>query len=930
MAIVDSIKRAAAALLRPRVVTPPAPNATIPTSSQRARLDPKTAAAMRSIDSMLGRVTYGAGPVQTRYSTVPGTGLTPERIYQVHQQNRMGYPLQKAELDEEVLDRDAHLYGLQQARIVEVSNKPLKLMPFNESPLAAAVASFCEAILYDLDGYDQDVEDLLTASGRGYACSEVTWDFRKVRCTTPGGERVTLSNVIRPIALDWVHPKHFRFDAVTDEPYLVTAGGDLARLLPGKFVFHASSGTGLIERRGYMMQCVWLHAIKQWSLRDWVVYSNLFGVPQIHGIYDGTHQLDEDRETYSQILRDFGQGIPVLHGADFRIEAQHAPEGGRSNDVFGALIGYSNAEMSKRIQGQTLTTEIGGQGSYALGEVQADVKYGIVKSDARKLAQTERSDLLRPIVQLNSELLARAFGADPDDIMACVPRVSRRIERETTPEIRQRILAGLQDMGLPLDEEQIREEFGADAPRPGSRPVSKEPPPEAAPPAAAPPDAPPTPPTPPTPPASDAPRTALNMERAAETLANFARGGAIVHPRDVLQAFGVAIDAAMEDLAPSGKGEGDGGGRGKKDLAEALFAHTDQPRDANGRFAKTAGAKASVAQKIAKHLTENGHAAEADGSTVRLKSGATIDIGDRGERSYSEGSSHKVQALVEGHLREHADKHVRDWASKTTPAPIPKRKIDPAKAAARAKAREERQAAKDKERAARAEAREAKRAARAEANQARAKAVAERRQAREQKRAEQVRALQELGAPVGKNGKIDASRVPGASKGFRPLVSADPENSFRGRSFSARSAKEMQAEFLGAAGRGGDNEQILRQQLGHLQVRDPVQWEAISEKYEKPVATFDEAFAVLAKAASKGTPNRKPDWRNFDLQALQECSGLQGLQLPAWMHEAQLSAQEREHYAEAAASGDYEQGDDYGDDSGLVYHPPKENSEVPF
>lgn len=90
------------------------------------------------------------------------------------------------------------------------------------------------------------------------------------------------------------------------------------------------------------------------------------------------------------------------------------------------------------------------------------------------------------------------------------------------------------------------------------------------------------------------------MERAAETLANFARGGAIVHPRDVLQAFDVAIDATME-LPSSGKGEGDGGGRGKKELVEALFAHTDQPRDANGRFAKTAGAKASVAQKIAKH-----------------------------------------------------------------------------------------------------------------------------------------------------------------------------------------------------------------------------------------------------------------------------------------------------------------------------------------
>lgn len=470
MAIWDRLREAARGLVgSPRIAAPPAPN--LPTAVGPSRINQNQQRIANDVMALLGRLSYAAGPSKTRYSSMPASGLTPERIYQAHQSARLGFPLQKAELDEEILDRDAHLYGLDQARKVEVSGKPLKLRPFNETEVAALLASFCEAVLYDLDGFDQDVEDLLTANGRGYGCSEISWGWKRVRCADSTGSRQTLT-VFRPVSLDWVHPKHFQFEETTDEPLLVLGTG-IIRLPPGKFVFHASSGTGLIARRGFMQQCVWLHAVKQWSLRDWVVYSNLFGIPQIEGIYDGAiTQLGEERGIYEAILRDFGQGIPVIHPSDFRIESQPPPEGGKSDDVFGALIGWSNGEMSKRVQGQTLTTEIGGQGSYALGEVQADVKHAIVKSDARKLAQTLRSDLLRPLIILNSATLCAAFNTTLDELLACIPRISWRIERETTPQVRQQIFKGLQDQGLEIDEEQIREEFGADAPRPGSKPLT--------------------------------------------------------------------------------------------------------------------------------------------------------------------------------------------------------------------------------------------------------------------------------------------------------------------------------------------------------------------------------------------------------------------------------------------------------------------------
>ena len=331
-----------------------------------------------------------------------------------------------------------------------------------------------------------------------------------------------------------------------------------------------------------------------------------------------------------------------------------------------------------------------------------------------------------------------------------------------------------------------------------------------------------------------------------------------------------------------------------------------------------------MASHIAKHLTDSGQEASAEGSTVRLKSGATIEVGDKGDRSYT-GASAKVQRTIEQHLREHADKHVRDWASKTSPPPPPPRAVDPAKLAARAKVREAKQAEKAKAQTVKREAREATRAERTAVKEARAKATVEKHAAREAKKAEQLAVLKQIGAPVTKDGKIDAARVPGATKDFTPPTSSDPLHSFKGRSYVARSAKEMASEFLGATGRGGDNEAILTKQLGHTGVRDQTQWEAINEKYETNATTFAEAFAVLAKAAGQGTPNKRPDWRNLDIGALRECAGLEGLEMPAWTHEAELAKQEQEHY-----SSEY-----YGDTDryqpATTYHPPDAYEEaVPF
>jgi phage gp29-like protein len=433
--------------------------------------NPQLTKQANSVDALFGRITYGAGPTYTRNSSYPAQGLEPYRIREILREADLGIVYRKAELDEQILERDAHLRGIDLARKVEVSGKPFRVQARNETPVAVALANWIRNVCEEIDSLDQAFEDLLSANGRGYSASEISWQFERSRIQTPSGE-FRLVEMLIPSRLDYVHQKHFTFDQFTDEPYLIMPSANLS-LPRGKFIFHATSGTGLIERRGFMRACIWLHAAKQWALRDWLVFLHIYGIPQLEGVYDDTKfEADDARALYESVLRDFGQGIPAIHGQDFEIKITQPPTGGTAQSPHAAMIGWANAEMSKVVQGETLTTEVGGVGSYAVGDVHADVKHAIVTGDARKLAKTMRSDLFYPLVEMNLEALCETLGASPEEIKASIPTMAWRIDRETTPEQRASIISmAINDWGMEVDEEQQRDEFALNKPRPGSKPL---------------------------------------------------------------------------------------------------------------------------------------------------------------------------------------------------------------------------------------------------------------------------------------------------------------------------------------------------------------------------------------------------------------------------------------------------------------------------
>jgi len=209
---------------------------------------------------------------------------------------------------------------------------------------------------------------------------------------------------------------------------------------------------------------VWLHLFKQHCIRDWAIFGAMFGLPNVVATYPrGVVEPAEARATYETLLTDYGQGKPIIIPDDLAVTLTPGPSG-TGNAAQVQMVGWANAEISKTVQGETLTTELSQTGSYNIGDVHADTKHAIIRNDAGDLASDLRSDLFRAIVELNIDELSALTGDTPENVLASIPLCSWRIEREVSPMQRAEILVKLANAGHRVGSDQVDDEFGIDRP----------------------------------------------------------------------------------------------------------------------------------------------------------------------------------------------------------------------------------------------------------------------------------------------------------------------------------------------------------------------------------------------------------------------------------------------------------------------------------
>jgi phage gp29-like protein len=371
-----------------------------------------------------------------RWSSYPSSGLTPNRLAGIFREADQGNVYRQMELFEEMEEKDAHLTATLQTRKMAVLAKDYEVMPYSETAEDKEIAAQVGEIIYGIPNLEEGLLDLLDAVGKGFALSEILWEV------TNGQARVS--------ELRWIPQKKVVFGEDWN-PRLMTSEANWEGVTPPlwKVIYHRyKARSGYANRAGVLRVVGWMYLLKNYALKDWAAFNEVFGMPMRLGKYDAMAS-PADREALVTAIRNLGSDAAGVISKSTEIEFVEATSRSGGANPYQLMADFCNREMSKAVLGQTLTTDTAGStGTYAAASVQAQVRRDLVDADAQALAATLREQLLRPLVGFN-------FGWDKP-----VPWFRFRFEEEEDLKTLSEVFRNLAAMGFPLDMEHVAERFG--------------------------------------------------------------------------------------------------------------------------------------------------------------------------------------------------------------------------------------------------------------------------------------------------------------------------------------------------------------------------------------------------------------------------------------------------------------------------------------
>src|ERR1700722_6782547 len=321
----------------------------------------------------------------------PSMGLTPERLTGILQQAELGDPYLYLELAQEIEEKDLHylaVLGTRKNAVAQLDVIVRAVSSSSEDQRAAAMVRemICEGPIQ----LDSVLFDVLDAVGKGFSATEIMWD-------TSGREWF-------PAQLKWRDPRWFAFDWISGEEILVrTLKGEMipaesdtaparpthfggsgiysamnpaigiqpmtAPLAPYKFVTHfAKAKAGLPIRGGLARAAGWAYLFKNYVLKDWVTFTEVFGQPLRVGKYH-PGASEQDKLALLNAVSRIGTDAAAIIPESMLIEFTEAHQTG-SAELYERFCEYLDSQVSKAVLGQTLTTEMprAGGGSRAAAQ----------------------------------------------------------------------------------------------------------------------------------------------------------------------------------------------------------------------------------------------------------------------------------------------------------------------------------------------------------------------------------------------------------------------------------------------------------------------------------------------------------------------------------------------------------------------------------
>jgi len=376
------------------------------------------------------------------YSYMTG-GLTPDRLASLLQRAAEGDSDDYLTLAEEMEEKDPHYASVLGTRKRAVARLPIVVEAASDDPFDVKLADEIRE-LFSRRGTKGMIEECLDALGKGYSVNEIIWN----RAGTPW----------QPQRYEWRDQRFFTFDRETMRELRLkddlnpTEGIPLP---PYKFITHLPRlKCGIPIRGGLARLAAWTYIFKNYSVKDWVAFCEVFGMPLRVGKYR-PGETEDNISILKAAVANLGSDAAAVIPDGMMIEFIETGKGTGGESLFERIANWFDKQLSKAILGQTMTADDGSSKSQA--QVHDEVREDIRDADAEQLAETLERDLVRPYVDLN-------YGPQKN-----YPNVALREPDQTDIPVMAEALAKLVPLGgLRVEASQVLDKLGFADPAKGA------------------------------------------------------------------------------------------------------------------------------------------------------------------------------------------------------------------------------------------------------------------------------------------------------------------------------------------------------------------------------------------------------------------------------------------------------------------------------
>ncbi len=284
------------------------------------------------------------------------------------------------------IERDSHAGAMLDKRKNALVSRDWEVEPGGDRPIDKEAADLVAEII-DALPFDQICRNLLGATLKGYAVAEIVW-------ARDGAQ-------IRPVKIKAHDQRRFVFDREWRLRLLTWSNLTEGELLPDrKFIVHRANVKGNNPYGlGLGSSLFWPVLFKREGITFWLHFLEKFAGPTVVGKTPYGMLTDEQTRLLNTLMDiRTSSAVTVPIGTD--VEFLEASRGGTVS--YQEFCAYWDAQISIRVTGETLTTQVGANGgNRALGEVHQNQLDTLADSDGDLQTDTLRETLCQWIVDYN-------------------------------------------------------------------------------------------------------------------------------------------------------------------------------------------------------------------------------------------------------------------------------------------------------------------------------------------------------------------------------------------------------------------------------------------------------------------------------------------------------------------------------------------------